>query len=99
MYEISWSGEAEADFNGLPVFVRGPLVTAIEALRHQAETETRSRKPLRQPLAGLSEAEWSVRVGDFRVLYRVEGPAVQILRVILKGTSTLDEALGRSMKR
>jgi mRNA-degrading endonuclease RelE of RelBE toxin-antitoxin system len=99
VYEIEWSDEAEADFNALPVFVRGPLVAAIAALRHQAETETRSRKPLREPPALLTEAEWSVRVDDFRVLYRVERPAVRILRVILKGTSTLDEALGRSVKR
>ena len=101
MYEIEWSEEAEADFRVLPLFVRGPVVVAaVEELRYQAETETRNRKRLREPLDALIEAEWSVRVGDHRVLYRVvEGHAVQVLRVILKGTDTMDEALARSMKR
>ena len=44
-------------------------------------------------------AGWNLRVGDLRVLYRiVPGPAVQILRVILKGALTTDEALARTVK-
>ena len=53
---------------------------------------------LREPLDDLSQAEWNVRVGDYRVLYCAVGPTVQVLRVILKGTATLEEALARSMK-
>jgi len=99
VYEIRWSKEAEADFKALPLFVRGPVVSAIDELRHQATIETRNRKPLREPLDDLSQAEWNVRVGDYRVLYCVvEGPTVQVLRVILKGTSTLEDALARSIK-
>ena len=99
MYEIHWSAEAEADFLALPVFQRPRVATAVEGLRHAAEVETRNRKPLERVLDQLPAARWNLRVGDLRVLYRIiEGPAVQILRVILKGTSTTDEALARSAK-
>jgi hypothetical protein len=41
-----------------------------------------------------------MRVGDFRVLYRiVDGRIARILRVILKGTATTEQALGRSVKQ
>ena len=99
MYDIEWSEEAEADLVSLAVFRRPRIVTAVEGLRHDAEVETRNRKPLKRVLPRLPGAEWNLRVGDVRVLYRIsEGPAVQILRVIIKGTSTTDEALGRSAK-
>ena len=63
--------------------------------RWKRETESRWERVLDQ----LPAARWNLRVGDLRVLYRIiGGPAVQILRVILKGTSTTDEALARSVK-
>jgi hypothetical protein len=47
----------------------------------------------------LPAARWNLRAGDLRVLYAiVDGPAVQILRVILKGSSTTEDALARSIK-
>ena len=99
MYEIEWSNEAQADFLTLPVFERPRVAAAVEGLRHEAEVETRNRKPLERALDQLPAAEWNLRVADLRVLYRIiEGPAVQILRVILKGTSTIDEALARIVK-
>jgi len=99
VYEIEWSDAARTDFRGLSVFVRGPIVTAIEHLRHEAEIETRNRKRLQQPLDALADAEWTVRVGDSRVLYQVRDKStVRVLRVILKGTRTTEEALARSLK-
>ena len=96
MYEIEWSEEAEADFEAMSLFQRPRVSMAVERLRHEAEVETRNRKRLERLLDQLPAARWNLRVGDFRVFYRVEGPAVQILRVILKGTSTTEEALARS---
>jgi mRNA-degrading endonuclease RelE of RelBE toxin-antitoxin system len=99
VYEIQWSDEAEADLVTLSVFQRPRVVAAVERLRYEAEVETRNRKPLERILDQLPAARWNLRVGDLRVFYRiVGGPAVQILRVILKGTSTTDEALARSVK-
>jgi len=99
VYEIEWSEEAEADLVALAVFKRPAVVTAVEELRHEAEVETRNRKPLRRVLPRLPAAAWNLRVADVRVLYRIsDGPSVQILRVIIKGTSTTDEALARSVK-
>ena len=96
VYEIEWSAEAEADRQSLPVFAKRRVASAIEQLVHQAETETRNRKRIRKRLGVLTEAEWNLRIGDFRALYRiVDGRTVQILRVIIKGTATTDDALTR----
>lgn len=99
MYEIEWSEEAQSDLAALSVFQRPRVAAAVERLRYEAEIEARNRKPLQRMLDQLPAAEWNLRVGDLRVLYRiVAGPAVQILRVILKGTITTDEALARTVK-
>ena len=74
-------------------------MAAIEVLRTQAEMQTRNRKPLVEPIELLPDATWEVRVGDHRVFYRIAGgQTVDILRVILKGTSTTAEAVGRGRK-
>jgi hypothetical protein len=99
VYEIEWSDEARSDFLALSVFQRPRVALAVERLRHEAEVETRNRKPFQRVLPQLPAAGWNLRVGDLRVLYRiVPGPAVQILRVILKGALTTDEALARTVK-
>ena len=96
MYEIEWSEESEADRRSLSVFDRRRVAAAVTQLIHEAEVETRNRKRLRNRLGGLTEAEWNLRIGDLRVLYRiVDGRIVRILRVILKQTATMDEALRR----
>jgi len=78
---------------------RGVVENApVYEIRRSKEAEA-DFKALREPLDDLRQAEWNVRVGDYRVLYCVvEGPTVQVLRVILKGTSTLEDALARSIK-
>jgi mRNA-degrading endonuclease RelE of RelBE toxin-antitoxin system len=99
VYEIEWSEEAQADLLALSVFYRPPVVAAVERLRQEAEIETRNRKPLERLIDQLPAARWNLRVGDMRVLYGiVEGATVHVLRVILKGTATIDEALARSVK-
>ena len=96
MYEIDWSEQARADLRTLPAFWRRRIAVAVEQLAHQAEIETRNRKRLRRALHDLWEAEWNIRVGDLRVLYRIiDGRIAHVLRVILKGTATTDDALGR----
>jgi len=99
VYEILWSDEASADLLALPAFWQRRVATAVEYLVHGAETATRQRKRLDKILPGLEDAEWNMRVGDFRVLYRVvDGRIARILRVILKGTATTEHALSRSTK-
>jgi len=96
VYEIEWSDEAETDRQSLSVFARRRVAGAVADLTHQAEIETRNRKRLRRRLGALTEAEWNLRIGDLRVLYRiVDGRIVRILRVIFKGIGTTDDALRR----
>jgi mRNA-degrading endonuclease RelE of RelBE toxin-antitoxin system len=96
VYEIEWSEQARTDLKALPAFWRRRIAVAVEQLVHQAELETRNRKRLRSVIADCWDAEWNLRVGDLRVLYRVlDGRIAHILRVILKGRATTADALGR----
>lgn len=71
-YEIQWSEEPKADMHVVPAFRRGPVFAAIEQLRGQAETQTRNRKLLAEPIEDLPDATWEVRAGDYRAFYRIE---------------------------
>ena len=98
MYEIVWSDEASADLLTRPAFWQRRVATAVHLVQG-AETATRNRKRLDRILPGLQDAEWTMRVGDFRILYRIlDGRIARILRVILKGTATTEHALSRSTK-
>jgi hypothetical protein len=106
-YALELSAEACTDLDNVPVFHRARVLKVIAELAHRAEVETRRRKALVAPLAELPDASWEVRVGDYRALYQVtapgDGPAdqrtVRVLRVILKGRSTLQEAVSRARRR
>ena len=91
-FRIEWTALAKIELRLLRAFDRPPVRRAVAALEHQAVTETINRKPLREPLPALPEASWAVRVGRHRVLYRVDGGTVRVLRVILK-TGTTGESL------
>jgi len=100
-YEIAWDEEAKAELAAVRPFQRRIVVEAVERqLRHQPDVETRNRKPLREPLGELPEATWELRVrGDYRVFYwLVDSQTVTVLRVILKGTAALSDAVGRGEK-
>lgn len=63
-----------------------------EQLLYEPDTETRNRKPLRQPAA--FDAEWELRFGPdnrFRVLYEIDAPnrEVHILAVGVKERNRL----------
>jgi mRNA-degrading endonuclease RelE of RelBE toxin-antitoxin system len=83
-FRIQWTLQAAAELDRLRAFHRPPIRRAVDALEYQALTETINRKPLRAPLSALPDATWEVRVGKQRVLYRVDGGTVRVLRVILK---------------
>jgi mRNA-degrading endonuclease RelE of RelBE toxin-antitoxin system len=83
-FRIEWDPRAAIELDRLRAFERPPIRRTVAALEHQAVTETINRKPLREPLSALPEATWEVRVDRHRVLYRVDGGTVRILRVILK---------------
>ena len=92
-YELEWEPMAEEELDQLRPFDARSILKAIRELRYGAELVTRNRKPLREPIPGVPEASWELRVGDHRVLYEVrKHRIVRMLRVILKGRLTIDEA-------
>src|SRR5262245_32104495 len=98
-HEVCWSEEAMADLLRVPIFHRRRVVGALDQLRSEPTVETRHRKPLLEPLEGLPEETWELRVGAYRVLYWTDdGQTVQLLRVILKGPRTTEAAMARRKK-
>jgi mRNA interferase RelE/StbE len=85
-FRITTTHEAEAQLAALPARDRRTVAAAILArLQDQPTTPTRAIKRLRpNPLA-----EYELRVGDFRVLYNVEGEEVVLLIVGRKVGNTL----------
>jgi mRNA-degrading endonuclease RelE of RelBE toxin-antitoxin system len=58
-----------------------------------AEMAKAERRELRAFIRPALETAVRLRVGQYRVLYSVEGDMVRVLRVILKGRRTLGETL------
>ena len=101
MHDLVWDEEAMAELAALSAFQRRIVVDNVEdQLRYQPDVETRNRKPLREPLKELPQASWELRIHAYRVLYWIpDGRTVAVLRVILKGTETLTEAVGKGGQR
>lgn len=67
-FVIDYSDDALRQLRNLAVRDQRLIATEINGqLSHQAIMETRNRKPLRDDLL----LRWELRVGDFRVFYRV----------------------------
>jgi mRNA-degrading endonuclease RelE of RelBE toxin-antitoxin system len=99
-YEVFWSEEAAADLDDLRAVDRPKVRNVVGELLYQAETSTRNRRPLESPLDELPEATWEARLGDYRILHRIEDQRiVTVLRVIFKGRLTTGDAMERSRRR
>jgi mRNA interferase RelE/StbE len=75
VYEVTLSVDAAKSVRKLPKQVQTAVVAALTAL----ETDPRAGKPLIGEFAGI----WSLRRGDYRVLYRIDDRErrVEIARV------------------
>ena len=67
------------------------IASAIRGLLDQAELITRNRRPLQEPISWCPRASWQLRVGAYRVLYRVDRDVVSLLRLRFKGSRTTEE--------
>jgi mRNA-degrading endonuclease RelE of RelBE toxin-antitoxin system len=67
------------------------IVAAVLFLEDQADFVTRNRCPLKAPFSWCPNATWQLKVGGYRVLYRIEDGIVEMLRVLFKGSKTTEE--------
>ncbi len=67
---------ARADLLLIPVNVRGRIADALA--RRLGEAPERFGQPLRRTLKGY----WKLRVGDYRVVYKIVGAEVWILAIL-----------------
>jgi mRNA-degrading endonuclease RelE of RelBE toxin-antitoxin system len=90
-YDLDFDPDFDADLARVDAFAYPRIRSTVFLLRDQAEIRTRNRRPLRATVWWCPEATWQARAGDFRILYRVEGRHVYLLRVRLKGSRTTEE--------
>lgn len=86
-YEIAFAATAKSHLRSLRGHDRALIVSAIEThLSNEPLVKTRNRKRLRpNPVA-----PWELRVGNFRIFYEVNEPAVvAILAIAVKRGNTL----------
>src|SRR5689334_23458685 len=91
MFSILYTDQAVDDLRWFKRHEQVIIVDGIEQqLRYQPLTESRNRKRLRSNAV----ADWELRLGDFRVLYRVDSDVeiVEIQRVGEKRRNTFSSA-------
>jgi mRNA-degrading endonuclease RelE of RelBE toxin-antitoxin system len=96
MYVVEWADQGKEEMLSMHPFHRGRVVSAVNELERNAETETRNRKRLRPGRdipPEYPDPTWEIRIGEYRVLYGVDGETVTILRVKLKSRRTIGEIL------
>ena len=91
-WRLAFAASYVADLRALPVFDRARVQAAIAvSLASDADRPSKQRRPLKAAVSWCPEASWQLRIGDFRVLYRLESDFVEVLRVKLKARRTTEE--------
>jgi mRNA-degrading endonuclease RelE of RelBE toxin-antitoxin system len=80
------------DLRDLPIFERARIqASVVTSLVHEPVRPAKHRRPLQAPVSSCPEATWQLRIGDYRVLYRLDRDAVEVLRVRLKARRSTEE--------
>lgn len=66
---------SEEDLPGIPANIQARIARAIEARLTQQPEQYGS------PLRGTLKGYWKLRVGDYRVVYRIVGDEIRILAI------------------
>ena len=94
MFQIEYTQEAVEDLKWFKKPEQRRIVEGIDLqLRYEPTVETRNRKRLRPN----DLAEWELRLGDFRVLYRAD-EQVHIVEVCRVGEKSGNQFLFRGRK-
>jgi mRNA-degrading endonuclease RelE of RelBE toxin-antitoxin system len=84
-FQIEYSPDAEEHLRVLTARQRSTVLDEVDRqLLHEADVETRNRKPMRpNPVA-----PWELRIGDLRVYYDIEHDPVRKVLVRAVGVKT-----------
>jgi mRNA-degrading endonuclease RelE of RelBE toxin-antitoxin system len=100
-FRVELTAAAESDLRQLRAYQRAIVLDAVaRALREDANSVARNRKPLRSTDPMRTPA-WEYRVGDIRIFYDVDVSAetVLILRIRRKGRKTTAEVIDETDDR
>ena len=91
-FRLEYDQAAFDDIDDVDAFDAPIIKKAIGILEDQAHAPTRNRRPLERRITWYPEATWQQRVRGYRVLYRIDGGTVLVLRVRWKGPHTTEQA-------
>jgi mRNA interferase RelE/StbE len=81
-FEIILAPGAVEDLKGRKARVRAEIRNMLEThLRHEPQKVSRGRI---KRLRGLSQPQYRLRVGEFRIFYDVTGTTVEVLAIVAK---------------
>lgn len=75
MVRVSWGASARRDLQAVPLSIRHRLHDIVDRLARWPAVS--GAKPLRHELSG----HYRIRTGDWRILFRVSGEELMILRI------------------
>jgi mRNA-degrading endonuclease RelE of RelBE toxin-antitoxin system len=75
-WTLTFASAYVVDLRALPVFDHARIQAAVStSLPAEPDRPARHRRALKAPVSWCPNATWQLRVGDYRVLYRLEGNA------------------------
>ena len=78
MFRVDFTPAAARDLKRLDPYVRSQLLRAATILTEAPQPSSSGRIKL---LVGLQPAHFRLRVGDYRIIYRIESNQVLVVRV------------------
>ncbi|MBI4257210.1 type II toxin-antitoxin system RelE/ParE family toxin [Candidatus Uhrbacteria bacterium] len=78
VFKVEFAPPAERDLKRLNPKIRLQLLRASRVLQEAPYPGTSARVKV---LVGIIERHFRLRVGDYRIVYRIEGPRVIVVRV------------------
>jgi mRNA-degrading endonuclease RelE of RelBE toxin-antitoxin system len=91
-FRLEYDQAAFDDIDDVEAFDAPIIKKGIGVLEDQADVPTRNRRPLQRRITWCPQATWQLRVRGYRVLYRIDGGTVLVLRVRWKGPLTTEQA-------
>jgi mRNA interferase RelE/StbE len=83
MYDLIYSATFRQRFRKLPIEIQERIRSTLAELKIDPLTR-RSGMAIRR-LAGFDPKKWRVRVGDYRIVYQVEGNIIMVIEVFPRG--------------
>jgi len=78
LWPVRLTASAQRDLDDIPTSEQGGVIAEVRSLEKDPLPAGKNLKKLRSP----KRSVWRLRHGNYRILYRVEGGQVMVIRVV-----------------